>query len=108
MVVFRNSRYAACKAARDELGRRYLFDRQPYRYQSHADNLVHPVVQGDSLWSLAGHYFAPLPRPSGLWWILADFQPEPVVDPLTPLWQDRHHIIVPPLRVVTALVGGSL
>jgi hypothetical protein len=75
------SRYSFCDAFTDERGRLYLSDREPYGYVAHADNRLHTVVQGDTLFSLAGQYFAPLPRACGYWWAIADFQPEPIVNP---------------------------
>jgi len=57
------SRYSFCQGFRDGQGRLLLTDREPYGFQDHPDNRVHVVVQGDTLFHLAGRYFAPLPRP---------------------------------------------
>jgi hypothetical protein len=75
------SRYLFCEAYVDPKGRRVLTERVPFRYQALADTRLHTVEEGDSLFSLAGAYFAPLPRACGLWWVVADFQPDPVFDP---------------------------
>lgn len=75
------SRYAACIAVEDEEGRLVLREREPLSYRDLPDNRVHVVAQGDTLWQLAGRYFAPLPRACGYWWMIADFQPDPIVDP---------------------------
>jgi hypothetical protein len=56
-------------------------EREPFRFRAFPDNRQHVVQQGKTLFSLAGRYFAPLPRASGLWWVIADFQPDPVHDP---------------------------
>ncbi len=59
----------------------------------------HVVAQGDTLFSLAAHYFAPIPRAAGLWWIIADFQPDPVHDPtirLTPATT----LVIPSVRTI--------
>ena len=42
---------------------------------------LHTVQSGDTLTSLAGRYFRGLPRASGFWWVIADYQPAPITDP---------------------------
>jgi len=97
------SRYSFCDALTDELGRMYLTDREPYGYVAHPDNREHTVVLGDSLFSLAGQYFAPLPRACGYWWAIADFQPEPIVDP-TILLPAASRLVIPSLRILTDVI----
>ena len=100
------SRYSFCLGIRDAAGTLYLSDREPYRYHEHPDNRAHRVVQGDSLWSLAGTYFAPLPRACGYWWAIADYQPDPIVDPTLALAVGRQ-LVVPSLRVLTDIILGE-
>jgi hypothetical protein len=83
---------------RDELGRRFLTEREPYRFREHTDTRVHVVAQGDSLFDLAGRYFAPLPRACGFWWVIADFQPDPIVDPTLELESGRRLVVPEPSR----------
>jgi hypothetical protein len=90
----------------DELGRRFLSEREPYRFKEHTDTRVHVVAQGDTLEGLAGRYFAPLPRACGFWWVLADFQPDPIVDPTLELDMGRR-LLVPSLRVLTDVILGE-
>ena len=71
-----------------------------------ADNRTHGVVSSDSLFSLAGKYFAPLPRACGFWWVIADFQPDPIVDPTLALDIGRL-LYIPSTRVVTDVVLGE-
>lgn len=78
---------------------RSLSEREPFRYQHLNDNRQHTVAEGETLWSLAGHYFAGLPRPSSLWWIIADFQPVPIDDPTIAL-EVGSIIVVPSERTV--------
>ncbi len=75
------SRYGLCFGERDEKGRLYLTDRVPFRFQVLPDTRVHVVAEGETLFDLAGRYFEPLPRACGLWWVIADFQPDPIHDP---------------------------
>jgi hypothetical protein len=91
---------------RDEQGRLYLSEREPYRYRVHSDSRVHVVVQGDTLWHLAGRYFVPLPRACGYWWAIADFQPEPIIDPTLELELGRR-LIIPSVRVLTDVILGE-
>ena len=69
----------------------------------HRPARVHVVAQGDTLEGLAGRYFAPLPRACGFWWVLADFQPDPIVDPTLELDVGRR-LVVPSLRVLTDVI----
>ena len=100
------SRYSFCRGVRDPEGRVYLPDRAPYRYRDHRDNRAHVAVQGDTLFHLAGRYFAPLPRACGFWWAIADFQPDPIVDPTLALEPGRR-LFIPSLRVLTDVILGE-
>ena len=96
----RFSRYTFCAATRDDNGRLLLTDREPFLYRELPDTRQHVVKEGDTLFTLAGLYFAPLPRPAGLWWIIADFQPEaPILDPTLRLERGAT-IFVPSVRTV--------
>jgi hypothetical protein len=77
----RFSRYQYSVATLDQSGALLLSDPEPFAYVALADNVIHTAETGDRLWFLAHRYFQPLARPSGLWWILADFQPVPIFDP---------------------------
>jgi hypothetical protein len=96
----RFSRYSFSAAVLDDTGRLFLTEREPFRFRSLSDNRQHVVQQGDTVFSLAGRYFAPLPRPSGLWWVIADFQPEPIHDPTLALDLGRL-LFIPSIRVIT-------
>lgn len=97
------SRYSFSVALEDELGRLHLAGREPYRFTPQADTRVHRVVEGDTLFSLAGHYFEPLPRACGYWWAIADFQPEPIQDPTLEL-EVGTVLQIPSLRLVTDVI----
>ncbi len=96
----RFSRFSFSAAVLDDDGRLFLTEREPFRFRSLPDNRQHVTQQGDTLFSLAGRYFAPLPRPSGLWWVIADFQPEPIHDPTLALDLGRV-MFIPSVRVIT-------
>ncbi|MCP3163168.1 hypothetical protein [Myxococcus qinghaiensis] len=103
MAPHAGSRYSFSLGLRDEAGRLFLTERVPYGFQPHADTRVHLVAQGDSLWGLAGRYFAPLPRACGFWWAIADFQPEPIIDATLELETGRR-VYIPSLRVLTDVI----
>ncbi len=97
------SRYTFCQGVRDEHGWLYLTEREPYRFHQHTDNRIHTVVEGDTLFDLAGRYFAPLERACGYWWVIADFQPDPIIDPTLFLEKSRR-LFIPSLRVLTDVI----
>jgi hypothetical protein len=97
------SRHSFTLGVCDEQGRRFLTERGPYRFKEHTDTRVHIVAQGDTLEGLAGRYFAPLPRACGFWWVLADFQQDPIIDPTLELDVGRS-LFVPSLRVLTDVI----
>jgi hypothetical protein len=86
-------------AVQDDEGRLVLTDREPFRFRSLPDNRQHVVKEGETIFSLAGRYFAPLPRPAGLWWVIADFQPDPIHDPTIALEPGRV-LVIPSVRTV--------
>ena len=96
----RFSRFSFSAALLDDGGRLIVTEREPFRFRSFDDNRQHVVQQGETLFSLAGRYFAPLPRASGLWWVIADFQPDPIHDPTLSLDLGRV-LFIPSLRVVS-------
>ncbi len=106
MALYVGSRYSACQGIRDESGKLYLTEREPYRYQDFPDNRVHKVTQGDNLFILAGRYFAPLPRACGFFWVIADFQPQPIIDPTLSLNLGMK-IFVPSLRILQNVILGA-
>jgi len=94
------SRFAFCTAFLDDEERLVLSEREPFRFRAFPDNRQHIVQQGETLFSLAGRYFAPLARASGLWWVVAGFQPDPIHDPTLALELGRA-LVIPSLRVLT-------
>ena len=89
----RFSRYTFSQGLLDSEERLFLSDREPFRYRDLPDNRLHVVAEGDSLFSLAAELFASLDRPAGLWWIIADCQPEPIIDPTLELEIGRTLVI---------------
>jgi hypothetical protein len=96
----RLSRYSFAYAVQDADGDLVLYGEEPFRFKAFPDNAEHVTKQGETLFSLAGKYFESLPRPCGLWWVIADFQPEPIHDPTLELEVGRV-LIIPSIRTLT-------
>lgn len=99
MAVYENSRHTFCRAYVNDEGCTFLDDRAPYRYRALADNTLHVVLEGETIWSIAGWHFRPHPRAAGLWWAIADFQPYPIHDPTITL-VGGSVLVLPSLRTV--------
>lgn len=93
------SRHTFTLGITDESERLFLTDRKRFLFQERGDNIQHKVQQGDTLQSLASRYFKGVTRPDGLWWVIADFQPEPIHDPTIQL-EPGSFVVVPSLRTV--------
>ena len=93
------SRYTFTNAALDSAGRLVLSSRERFRFEQLPDNRTHLVIGGDTLFNLANRRFKPLPRPAGLYWVIADFQPEPIHDPTLRL-EPGTVLIVPSVQTV--------
>jgi len=99
----RYSRHTYSLAVTDEADRLYLTERTPFRFRPLNDTQQHVVRWGESLWALAARHYAGLPRPAGLWWVIADFQPDPIIDPTIQL-QVGQVLFIPSVRVVQEMV----
>ncbi|MCA2977363.1 MAG: hypothetical protein INH37_03680 [Myxococcaceae bacterium] len=103
MAPLAGSRHSFTSGVRDEEGRVFLTEREPYGFRAHPDTWAHVVAQGESLFDLAGRYFAPLPRACGFWWAIADFQQDPIIDPTLELEVGRR-LLIPSVRVLTDVI----
>ena len=104
MAPRRNSRYANTSAVQDASGHLALTDRERYLHRVLPDNIEHRVTEGDTLQSIAATYYAAIGRPptfsaAELWWVIADFQPDPILDPTIVLEPGRI-VVVPSVRTV--------
>lgn len=82
----------------------YLTDREKFTYAPYRDNVSHTVTEGETLWTLAATYYAELSDPpafsaASLWWVIADFQPQPIHDP-TVQFLVGETLIIPSLATV--------
>lgn len=77
----------------------YLSEAVPYAYRDLPDNIQHNVKEGDTLFNLAGRYYVGMPRPAGFWWAIAQFQPDPILDPTVKL-SPGSVVVVPSLATL--------
>ncbi len=96
----RFSRYTFATAVTDADGDLWLTGDEPYRFKRFDDTKEHIVRDGESLQSLASRYYRGLSRPAGLWWVIADFQPDPIHDPTLKLASGRV-LYIPSVRTLT-------
>ena len=102
------SRHSFTSAVLDNDDRLYLTTREPYRYQPFPDNIQHSVRQGETLEKIANRYYRGfIDNAAQLWWVLADFQPEPIIDPTLEL-EAGSIIVVPSIRTLTEEVFNEL
>ena len=79
------SRYAAAEIFIEADGRTSTGLPPPVYYVDRADTIVYRADVGDSWARIASrHYRGIHRRPEHLWWVLCNFQPQPVLDPTVP------------------------
>jgi hypothetical protein len=97
------SRYRWSSIFVDEANRRFFGPRPRFEYQDLPDNKIHTVREGERLWHVAQIHFRGFARAGNLWWVIADFQPQPIHDPTLAL-EPGTYLVVPSLRTVEGLV----
>lgn len=106
MAVGIYSRYRWCEIYQDERGRRFFGPRPRFGYRDLPDNRLHVVRGGERLWHVSQLAFPGHPRNGNLWWVIADFQPEPILDP-TIILPDGQQLYVPSTRTLETLILAS-
>src|SRR5438552_3903313 len=99
MAPRRLSRNTFCLGVTDALDNLYLSEREPFGFRSRSDNIKHLARAGESLFTLAGRYYRSIPRAAGLWWVIADFQPDPILDPTVELTEGSI-LVIPSVRTL--------
>jgi len=88
------SRYKHATIIRRDDNVLYLSLRPRISYFGGYDEILHKVLLGDTLHNIASRYYNAFPDAADLWWIIADFQPEPINDPTVRL-EPGSWIVVP-------------
>lgn len=104
----KDSRYQFTRGVRNRDGILYLTPREPFRYQVLPDTGIHEVQEGDNLHNIAARYYNELARlpvrsAAGLFWIIADFQPQPILDPMCSL-KPGMLLYIPSVNVVVSRI----
>ncbi len=77
-----DSRYKDLDVLETWDGYKITDDYVPTRFTVRNDTILHLAGEGDTWYHLAQKYYNDISeRPSGLWWVICDFQPQPIVDP---------------------------
>ena len=102
-MMYEFSRYRYCTVLDNGTGTKYLDEREPFRFSDESDNRFHMAKEGETWWGLAWRYFRSFRNPSLLWWLLCEYQPEPVIDP-TIIIEAGTQVVIPSERVLRSYV----
>jgi nucleoid-associated protein YgaU len=84
----------------------YYQSREAISYKSDSENQVYVVRAGDTLQTLALKFFSGFADASNLWWVIAEFQPEPIFDPTLRL-EPGSLLIIPSVTMVSYLLNSA-
>lgn len=77
-------RYSYCWDSTMSNGTKRKLPRGFFRFMNLSDTLLHTCKEGETLWTLASRYYANnFVFPALMYWVIGDFQPEPILDPTT-------------------------
>lgn len=105
-MIGQHSRHQWCTIETDEVGRRYLGERPVFPYRDRPDNRLHVVTEGERLWHVAHAFFPGVPKNGALFWVIADYQPEPILDPTLPL-KGGTILVVPSMTTLNAVFSSQ-
>lgn len=105
------SRHAKTFMYEDESGHQVLSTPDMYTFRELPDTQVHVATEGETIFNLAARYYASLTDPpefsaAELWWVIADFQPQPIHDPTIAL-PPGQVLYIPSVRVVRDEILGT-
>lgn len=107
MPPIKNSRYQYSIGLTDTEGRTFLTEPPRIAYQDSLDNTIHVVQGGERLQDIAERYFGDFGSDvfpaAGLWYIVAQFQPTPIIDPTVKL-KEGARLYIPSKRYVAQRV----
>ncbi len=101
------NRYLFCIDHEDVNGNLALSRRVPYRFRELPDNRVHIGVEGQSIHDIAQIFYGGTygeRRSRDMFWIICDFQPQPILD-CTLTVKAGQHIIVPSPTTIEAYIS---
>lgn len=93
------SRYTQADLLQDSAGRIFTGLRPRHEFADIDDIWMHVVEAGDTLHSIAHDYYGTeTSNGATYWWLIADFQPEPIHDPTIAL-EPGDVLLVPPISL---------
>jgi len=104
-VFFSDSRYQMAIVEKRESGEMAIGARDRLYYADVDGIIPHVVEDGDTLHSLAAEYLGGETGESNLWWAIADFQPDPIIDPTIALAAGTT-LLIPPISYVQRMLSG--
>lgn len=100
------SRYFNLDTRLDTADRLVLLKRTPFRFEDREDNIHHEAGTGERWWHIAERYYTKVAaRACGLWWVVADYQPTPIVDPTLKIRPGTIIICPAPVVVQSEILG---
>lgn len=91
---------------KDENGKLYLTEVTPFGWDPKLSGTrTYTVKEGDTLHGIAYQHFKPLPNAEHLFWVIAGFQPIPIMDLTLDLEKGRT-LYIPSTRVVEERIIG--
>lgn len=84
----------------------YYGTRLPIKYIDDPDTTIHVIKEGDTLQKLANAYYKGFSSPSTLWWVIAEFQQTPIVDPTIKL-KPGTLLNIPSSNLVSSIINKS-
>jgi nucleoid-associated protein YgaU len=106
VIQSNESRYSVAAQFTAADGRLVMADRTPFRFSDREDNIIHQVTIGDTWWGLAERYYNDISeRACGLWWVICDYQPQPIVDPTRTVTPGSELVIPSPVTVQNEILN---
>jgi len=65
----------------EDTGVQFLGISDPISFIDDRENIMHVITAGDTLEALSDRYYDGFKDPQDLYWVIAQFQPRPIMDP---------------------------
>lgn len=75
-------------------------------YSGQEDDVFHIVSEGETLFSIAYRYYGGVGDGVHNWWLIAEYQPEPIVDPTAKL-NPGDILVIPSTRHLLDAIAGQ-
>lgn len=99
------SRYFATGEETNDEAVQVVAEREPYAYRDRSDNISHVASEGDSWQTIAERYYSSISsRACGLWWVVAEYQPTPIVDPTLQIRKGKVITVPAPIVVINEIL----